>query len=115
LDFDTLAKIAGTLGFGYRRGAFGIDVGYAAVASINRLVGTDQGQVRPINGAKNGRPIGNDGKLFPTVNEGSYRGFTHILTFGITLTFDELWGPLRPVHFGNTYEPGYVPAGDEPK
>lgn len=22
---------------------------------------------------------------------------------------------MRPVHFGNSYEPGYVPPGDEPK
>ena len=115
LDFDTLSKIAGTLGFGYRRGAFALDVGYAAVASIPRLVGTDEGKVRPVNGAKNGRPLGNDGKLFPAVNEGAYRGFTHLLSFGVTITFDELFGPMRPVHFGNSYEPGYVPPGDEPK
>jgi long-chain fatty acid transport protein len=115
LDFDTLAKIAGTLGIGYRRGAFAVDVGYAAVASIPRLVGTDQGKVRPINGGKNGRPIGNDGKLFPAVNEGAYRGFTHLLSFGVTVTFDELFGPMRSSHYGNSYEPGYVPAADESK
>ncbi|MBS2013815.1 MAG: outer membrane protein transport protein [Deltaproteobacteria bacterium] len=112
LDFDTLTKIAGTLGFGYRKGAFAFDVGYAAVASIPRLVGTDQGKVRPVNGAKNGRPIGNDGKLFPAVNEGAYRGFTHLLSIGVTVTFDELFGPMRASHYGNPYEPGYVPGDD---
>lgn len=114
LDFDTLAKIAGTLGIGYRRGAVAFDVAYAAVASMHRLVGGGEGEVRPINGGKNGRPLGNDGGLLPAVNEGAYRGFTHIVSFGLTVTFDELFGAPRPVHFGNTYEPGYSPAGDAP-
>ncbi|HSO39882.1 MAG TPA: outer membrane protein transport protein, partial [Labilithrix sp.] len=108
LDFDTLAKIAGTLGLGYHRGAFGIDVGYAAVASIPRVVGTGQGDVRPINGAKNGKPLDSQGNLLPAVNEGAYRGFTHILAAGITITFDELFGAPRPIKYGNPYERGYV-------
>jgi long-subunit fatty acid transport protein len=108
LDFDTLAKIAGTLGFGYRHGAFGIDVGYAAAASIPRLVGTGQGDVRPVNGSKEGKPLDSKGELLPAVNEGAYRGFTHILAAGITITFDELFGSPRPIHFGNPYERGYV-------
>ena len=113
LDFDTLTKIAGTLGFGYRHGAFGVDMGYAAVASIPRVVGTGQGDVRPINGVKNGRPIDSKGNLLPAVNEGAYRGFTHILAVGITVTFDELFGAPRPIHFGNTYEHGYVGDGEK--
>ena len=108
LDFDTLAKIAGTLGFGYRHGAFGVDLGYAAVASVPRVVGTGQGDVRPVNGAKNGKPLDSKGNLLPAVNEGAYRGFTHILAVGITVTFDELFGAPRPTHFGNPYERGFV-------
>jgi long-chain fatty acid transport protein len=115
LDFDTLAKVAGTVGLGYHRGAFGVDVGYAAIASVPRLVGTDQGDVRPVNGAKGGKPVDNNGDLLPAVNEGAYRGFTHILSVGVTVTFDELFGAPRPVHFGNPYEKGYVGAGDEAK
>ena len=115
LDFDTLAKFAGTLGLGYRYGAFSLDVAYAAVASVPRLVGTDQGQVRPVNGGKNGRPIDNEGELLPAVNEGAYRGFTHILSFGATLVFDELFGAPRPFHYGNSYEPGYSATAEEPK
>jgi long-subunit fatty acid transport protein len=115
LDFDTLTKIAGTLGFGYRHGAIGLDLGYAAVASVPRLVGTGQGDVRPVNGAQNGKPLDNNGDLMPAVNEGAYRGFTHIVSVGISVTFDELFGAARPFHYGNTYEHGYVAAGDEAK
>lgn len=115
LDFDTLTKIAGTVGLGYRHGAIGVDIGYAAAASVPRLVGTDQGNIRPINGSKGGKPVDNNGDLLPAVNEGAYRGFTHIFSVGLTVTFDELFGPARPFHFGNTYEHGYVAPGDEGK
>ena len=114
LDFDTLAKIAGTLGLGYKRGAFGLDVGYAAVASIPRVVGTGQGDVRPINGAKNGKPLDGQGNLLPAVNEGAYRGFTHILAASITVTFDELFGAGRTFKYGNPYEKGYVGEDGKP-
>jgi len=113
LDFDTLAKIAGTLGFGYARGAFGLDVGYAAVASLPRVVGTGQGDVRPIDNAKNGKPIDSKGNLLPAVNEGAYRGFTHILAVGLSVTFDELFGAGRTFTYGHPYEKGYV--GDDSK
>lgn len=115
LDFDTLTKIAGTLGFGYRHGAVSFDLGYAAVASVPRLVGTDQGDVRPVNGSQGGKPVDNDGNLLPAVNEGAYKGFTHILSVGLTVTFDELFGAPRPIHFGNTYERGYAGAADDAK
>lgn len=115
LDFDTLTKIAGTLGFGYRHGAIALDVGYAAVASVPRLVGTDQGNIRPINGTQQGRPVDSNGDLLPAVNEGAYKGFTNIFSVGLTVTFDELFGAPRPFHFGNTYEHGYVPSGEEAK
>ena len=115
LDFDTLTKIAGTLGLGYKHGALSFDVGYAAVASVPRLVGTDQGDVRPVNSAQGGKPVDNNGDLLPAVNEGAYKGFTHILAVGLTVTFDELFGAARPFHFGNAYEHGYVAAGDDAK
>ena len=115
LDYDTLAKIAGTLGFGYRHGAFGVDLGYAAAASVSRLVGTGQGDVRPLNVSKEGKPLDNGGNLLPAVNEGAYRGFTHILALGVSVTFDELFGAARPFHYGNAYERGYVGEGSEDK
>jgi len=108
LDFDTLAKVAGTFGVGYKIGSLGFDLGYAAVASIPRTVGTGQGDIRPVNGAANGRPESSDGELLPAVNEGSYRGFTHILSLGVSVSIESLFGPQRPVHYGNAYEPYYV-------
>ena len=114
LDFDTLTKIAGTFGVGYKRGAFQFDFAYAAVASLPRVVGTGQGDIRPANGGKGGRAVDNTDQPLPAVNEGAYRGFTNILSFGVTVTFDELFSPKRPIHYGNPYEPGYVPEGAEP-
>jgi long-chain fatty acid transport protein len=115
LDFDTLTKIAGTFGFGYKHGAIGFDLGYAAVASVPRLVGTSQGGVRPLNSASGGLPVDSTGGPLAAVNEGAYKGFTHIFSVGLTVTFDELFGAPRPFHFGNTYEHGYVPTGEEAK
>lgn len=121
LDFDTLAKVAGTFGLGYKTGAFTFDFAYAAVASVPRVVGTGAGDVRPINGAKQGQPLDANDQLLPAVNEGAYRGFTNIFSFGVTVSLDAFLEPRRPVRYGNPYEPGYAPAGaeeprrDEPK
>lgn len=108
LDFDTLAKVAGTLGVGYRAGAYGIDLGYAAIASIPRVVGTGVGDVRPLNGARGGLPVDANDQPLPAVNEGAYRGFTHVVSIGVTLTFDAFFGPMRPIRYGNSYERGVV-------
>ncbi len=115
LDYDTLAKVAGTLGIGYRSGAFGIDFAYAAIASIPRVVGVGAGEVRPLNGAKNGQPVDANGDLMPAVNEGAYRGFTHVVSVAATVTFDGFFGGGRTIRYGNSYEPGYVPDPNEEK
>lgn len=115
LDFDTLAKIAGTVGAGYKHGPWQLDLAYAAVASIPRVVGTDQGNIRPLNGAKNGQSIDGADNVLPAVNEGAYRGFTNIFSLGVTVTFDAFFGPPRPIRYGNAYEPGHVSgAGGDP-
>ncbi|HEY8073050.1 MAG TPA: outer membrane protein transport protein, partial [Labilithrix sp.] len=114
VDFDTLTKIAGTFGLGYKVGAFGFDLGYAAVASIPRTVGSGIGDIHPVNGAQNGKPVDGAGNLLPAVNEGVYRGFTNILSVGATVTFDGFFGPPRKIHYCNRYEPNCVgPAGAE--
>lgn len=95
IDNDTLAKIAGTIGFGFKKGAFGIDVAYAAIASIPRLVGDGAGLVRPMNLAENGRAVDGSGVVVGAVNEGAYRGFTHLLSFGVSVTFDQFFGKGR--------------------
>lgn len=108
LDFDTLAKVAGTFGLGYGVGAFRLDVGYAAVASVPRVVGKDAGAIRPSNWAKGGDPVGADDLPLPAINEGAYRGFTHVVSVGLGLSIDASFGPARPIHYGNAYEPNYV-------
>jgi hypothetical protein len=114
VDHDTLTKIAGTIGLGYRRGAFKLDIGYAAVASLPRVVGSGQGNVRPINLSKGGQPLASDDSALPAVNEGAYKGFTNIVSVGLTVTFDELFGGARAFHYGNSYEQGYVGEGEAP-
>ncbi len=109
IEYDTLAKIAGTVGLGYKQGALGIEIAYAAVASMPRVVGTGVGVIHPLNDARNGRPVDGTDQLLPAINEGAYRGFTHIISLGATLTFDAFFGGSRAVRYGNPYEPDYVP------
>jgi long-chain fatty acid transport protein len=108
LDFDTLAKVAGTFGIGYKVGSFDFNLAYAAVASVPRLVGEGVGEIRPVNGVKNGSTVGADDQPLPAVNEGSYRGFTHIISVGVSVSIDSFFGPPRQIHYGNDYEPNYV-------
>lgn len=108
LDYDTLTKIAGTIGAGFKIGAFDVNLAYAAVASVPRLVGTGIGVIRPINPLKNGQTIDADDQPLAAINEGSFRGFTHIVSFGVTMSIDTFFGPPRPIHYGNDYEPNYV-------
>lgn len=118
VDYDTLTKIAGTFGLGYKNGAFGFDLAYAAVASIPRTVGSGIGAVQPINGAQNGKNVDGSGNALPAVNEGVFRGFTHILSLGATVTFDTFFGPPRKIHYCNRYEPSCVGpegGGEAPK
>jgi long-chain fatty acid transport protein len=88
LDFDTLPKIAGTLGFGYRRGAFAANLAYAGVGDLTRVV-TD-GDVRPPNAAAGGAPIDSSNKPLPAVNNGTYSGFTHVLAMSVSVDFETL-------------------------
>jgi long-subunit fatty acid transport protein len=90
LDFDTLAKLAGTVGIGYSVRGFTVNFAYAYVHEFDRTV-TD-GQLRPVNGAQHGDPVDDMGNPLPAVNNGRYHGETHILSFGLTLRFDELAG-----------------------
>lgn len=104
VDVDTLTKIAGTIGVGYRRGAVAIDLGYAAVASLPRGVGEGNGEVRPFNDAKNGRSVDHQDRPLPAVNEGEYRGFTHVFALGMTVTFDAFFENSRRISFRNDDE-----------
>ncbi|MCU1281322.1 MAG: Long-chain fatty acid transport protein, partial [bacterium] len=90
LDFDTLAKLAGTVGLGYSVRGFTINLAYAYVHEFDRVV-TD-GEIRPVNGAAHGEPVDDAGNPLPAVNNGRYHGQTHILSFGVSFRFDELAG-----------------------
>ena len=89
LDADTLAKVAGTVGVGYRQGPVAFDLAYAAVASIPRVV--EKGEIRPLDIAKSGP------SELPAVNQGAYRGFTHILSLGVTVRLEPLVSLVRNI------------------
>jgi long-subunit fatty acid transport protein len=112
LDFDTLAKVAGTIGLGYKVGSTSFDIGYAAVASIPRTVGLGDGGIRPVNDRAGGRTDGPNNEPLPVVNQGSYTGFTHIIALGISVSLESFFGPPRKVHYGNSYEPNYAGPAD---
>jgi len=88
LDFDTLPKIAATFGLGYSVHGFTINVAYAYVHELDRVV-TD-GDIAPVNGAAHGDSVDDAGNPLPAVNNGRYHGETHIVSLGVTLRFDEL-------------------------
>lgn len=111
LGFDTLAKIAGTMGVGYKRGGVAVNLAYAAIASVPRSV--SDGRVKPVNGTKMGKSVDANDNPLPATNNGEYSGFTHSLSLGLTLTFDEFFGGLRKPVYG---DPSYEElAGSSPK
>jgi long-subunit fatty acid transport protein len=88
LDFDTLPKLAVTAGLGFSVHGFTFNVAYAYVHEFDRVV--TNGDIRPINGAASGASVDDQGNALPAVNNGRYHGETHIVSFGVTLRFDEL-------------------------
>jgi long-chain fatty acid transport protein len=107
LDVNTLPKVAGTVGVGFRSGAFAFHLAYAAVGSLTRTV-TD-GEIRPSNGAKGGRPVDGADKPLPAVNNGVYQAFTHVVSLGVEVRFDAFFGK-RKVTYG---DPQYEPVDEE--
>jgi long-subunit fatty acid transport protein len=90
LDFDTLAKLAGTFGLGYSVHGFTLNLAYAYVYEFDRTVA--DGDIAPVNGAAHGDSVDDQGNPLPAVNNGRYHGQTHIISFGVTFRFDELVG-----------------------
>jgi hypothetical protein len=90
LDFDTLPKIAGTVGAGLAMDGFTFDVAYAEIFDVDRTV--DAGAVLPVNGALHGASVDPTGAPYPAVNSGTYSGHSHLLSFGLTVRFDEAFG-----------------------
>ena len=126
LDFDTLDKIAGTVGVGLKWNGFSFNVAYADVFEPGRTVAPGTGQIRPIDGAKHGASVDSNGAQLPAVNEGQYAGHTDVFSFSVVAVFDEIlgtprsktWGPravaaptARPSKTGSSAPPGPVGAG----
>jgi long-subunit fatty acid transport protein len=93
LDFDTLAKTAGTAGVGFTVGAFVFNVAYAEIFGASRTV--NGGGLRPVNGTQGGRSVDASGALYPAVNGGTYSGHTRIVSLGVSVRLDGLFGPRR--------------------
>jgi long-chain fatty acid transport protein len=114
LDFDTLDKIAGTVGVGLKWGAFQFNLSYAEVFEPDRTVPMGTGETRPIDGAAHGAPVDSNGHPLPAVNEGIYQGHTEILSFGVVATFDDLFGWHRAAAKAKPDKPRDTPPPVEP-
>lgn len=93
LDFDTLAKTAGTVGVGFAIGSFDLGLAYAEIFSQPRSV--EEGAVQPVNGTQHGQSVDVNGTPYPAVNAGHYTGHNRVLSFGVGIRFDTLFGFKR--------------------
>jgi long-subunit fatty acid transport protein len=94
LDFDTMAKYAGTGGLGYKVRGIALNVAYAYIYEPDRNV-TD-GDIRLINGI-DGTQKEPNGQPTPVVNNGLYKARNQILSIGLTVTWDELLARRRVI------------------
>jgi hypothetical protein len=116
LDFDTLDKIAGTVGVGFKWEGFSFNLAYADVFEPGRTVAPGTGQIRPIDGAQHGASIDSNGNQLPAVNEGQYTGHTDIFSFSVVAVFDEILGTPRSKTWGpRPAAPPPRPKTEEPK
>jgi hypothetical protein len=61
--------------------------------------------LRPSNPAKAGDTVDSKDQPLPTINDGTYKGFTHTIGFSVELAFDALFGSKRQIHYGDpSYE-----------
>jgi long-chain fatty acid transport protein len=102
IDFDTLAKVGVTAGVGYKNGPVTVNFALAEVFDLDRVVA--DGTIRPIDPAQHGASVDGNGQLLPAVNNGAYTGHMHVLSFGVTLAIDRIFGFDRKVAPMNDYE-----------
>lgn len=114
LDFDTLDKIAGTVGVGYKWNGVAFNLGYAEVFEPSRTVPVGTGQIRPIDGAQHGASVDSQGNQLPAVNEGIYTGHTEIVSFSVMAVFDEILGTERSKNWAPHRSTKPVPAAPKP-
>ena len=86
MDFDTMAKWAGTAGIGYSVRGVSINVAYAFVWEPDRTV-TD-GDIQSINGVSGGFTTGQGPT--PVVNNGFYHAQNQIVSVGLQIAWDQL-------------------------
>ena len=99
LDFDTLAKAAGTLGIGVELPGVTFNVGYAEIFDVSRTV--TNGTLRPVNGGLHGTSNDPSGMPYPAVNDGTYSGHSHLLSLGLEMRFDTLFRKAKPAEPSN--------------
>ncbi|MCA1664156.1 MAG: hypothetical protein LC659_07800, partial [Myxococcales bacterium] len=87
VDFDTMERIGGTAGLGYRVRGITLNVAYAYMYEPDRNV-TD-GDIQSINGVANGSTMTTSGPT-PVVNNGFYHAQNMVLSFGLQIAWDEL-------------------------
>lgn len=90
LATNTMAKVAGTAGLGFARGAFAVNVAYAAVMSMSRTV--TNGGIHLENSAK----AGADSASLPVINNGEYKAFSHVVSIGVEVNFEALFTSKKP-------------------
>jgi long-subunit fatty acid transport protein len=115
LDFDTLDKIAGTIGVGFKWDGLSFNLSYADVFEPGRSVAPGTGQIRPIDGAQHGASVDSNGNQLPAVNEGQYSGHTDIFSFSVVAVFDEILGTSRSRTWGPKPVATPSPKTEEPK
>jgi long-subunit fatty acid transport protein len=87
IDFDTMAKYAGTAGLGYSVRGVTLNVAYAFIWEPDRNV--TNGDIQSINGVANGSTNTTEGPT-PVINNGLYHAQNQILSFGLQIAWDEL-------------------------
>jgi outer membrane biosynthesis protein TonB len=93
LDFNTLAKYAGTIGLGYSYRGVGLNVAFAEIYSPERVV--TNGDIAPVNPAQHGQSLDASGNPLPAVNNGVYDASIQMVTFGIRIEVETLIGTRR--------------------
>ncbi len=115
LDFNTLAKYAGTIGIGYSYRGVGLNLAFAEIYSSDRVV--TNGDVAPINPAQHGQSIDSAGNPFPAVNNGTYDASIQMLSFGVRVELETLFGTKRSKRWSPQGTMAYdgTPAKEESK
>jgi long-subunit fatty acid transport protein len=90
LDFDTMVKVAATIGGGIRFRGIGINLAYVYVWEPERDI--QNGGLQAINGF-DGSAVG------PTVNDGIYRARTQLLSLSVSVNWEEALKKQRVIHY----------------